>query len=188
MRLTHEHRAGVVRVKGCGPVASIRQRLAPGETCLWPFRLSRESLEAIHALQAEDGLTEPPFVVALPFVLRGPAAPEMFHPSRQERTKTWQGPCGHALHLRDGIQNRADAFDILNRLEHGTGPVSQRRRRVHARHVLRKACVNVNTQNIVHQLVLAEIDVHGGYGDQECLEHGSCTCVVASQKCPGGQS
>jgi len=29
--------------------------------------------------------------------------------------------------------------------------------------------VNVDTQNIVNQLVLAEIDVHGRYGDEECL-------------------
>jgi hypothetical protein len=48
--------------------------------------------------------------------------------------------------------------------------------------------VNVDTQNIVNQLVLAEIDVHGGYGDQECLEYGSSTCVIASQKSLGGQS
>ena len=188
MRLAHEHRAGIVRVKGPGPIASIHQRLAPCEARLWPLRLSRESLEAIHALQANIGLTEPLFVVALPFILRGPATREMIHPSRQERTKIRQRPCRHPLHLADRVQNRADGFDVLNRLEHGTDSVRQGRGRVHARHVLRNACVNVDTQNIVNQLVLAEIDGRGGYGDQKCLEYGSSTCVIASQKGLGGQS
>jgi hypothetical protein len=33
--------------------------------------------------------------------------------------------------------------------------------------------MDVDAQNIVNQLVLAEIDVHGGDGDEECLEYGS---------------
>jgi hypothetical protein len=111
----------------------------------------------------------------------------MFHPSRQERAKIRQGACRDGLHLADRVQYSADGFDTLNRLEQRTGSV-QRRGRVHARHVLRKARVDVDTQNIVDQLVLAEIDVHRGDGDQECFEYGSSACVIASQKSLGGQS
>src|SRR5438093_11773747 len=107
MRLAHEHRGGVVRVKGPGPIASIHQCLTPREARLWPLRLPRESLKPTHTLQPEYGLTEPPFVVALPFILRGPATREMFQPSRQERTKIRQRPCRDALHLADRVQHGA---------------------------------------------------------------------------------
>src|SRR5262245_25067537 len=99
MRLAHKQRGGIVRVKGPDPITSIQQRLTPREARLRLLRLPRESLKPTHALQAEYGLAEPPFVVALPFILRGPATREMFHPSRQERAKIRQRPCKHALHL-----------------------------------------------------------------------------------------
>lgn len=86
-----------------------------------PAARQRESFKPTHALQAEYGLTEPPFVVTLPFILRGPTTREMFHPSRQERTEIRQRPCRHALHLADRVQYSADGFDILNRLEQRTG-------------------------------------------------------------------
>jgi len=188
MRLAHQRRRGVVRVKGPSPIAAIHERLAPGQARLRPFCLSRDPLEAFDALQAKDGLTQPAFVVALLFVLRALQTLEVFHPTWQERTEFRQRPCGHALHVFDRFQERADAFDVLDRLEHGTGPVSQKRGRVHARYVLGNARVNVDTQNIVNQLVLAKINVHGGYREQEGLEDGSSTCVVASQKSLRGQA
>src|SRR5262245_36464443 len=46
--------------------------LTPREARLWPLRLPRKSFKPTHALEAEYGLTEPPLVVALPFILRGP--------------------------------------------------------------------------------------------------------------------
>lgn len=39
--------------------------------------------------------------------------------------------------------------------------------------------MDVDAQDIVNQLVLAEIDVHGGYGDEERLEYSSTACVIA---------
>jgi hypothetical protein len=48
--------------------------------------------------------------------------------------------------------------------------------------------VDVDTQNIVNQFVLAEIDSHGGDGNQECLEYRSSACVIACQKSLGSQS
>jgi hypothetical protein len=42
------------------------------------------------------------------------------------------------------------------------------------RHVLRNASVDVDAHDIVNQLVLAEIDVHGGYGEEDCL---ACTSL-----------
>ena len=116
MRFVHERRGGLVRVKGPGPIASIDQRLTPREAHLWSLRLSRDLFEASHALQAEYGLTEPPFVVALPFILRGTTTAELLHPSRQERAKIRQRPCGHVLHLADRVQHRADGFNVLDRL------------------------------------------------------------------------
>src|SRR5215216_6309015 len=46
-----------------------------------PLRLPRESLKTTHNLQTEYDLTDPPFVVGLPLILRGPATRVMFHPS-----------------------------------------------------------------------------------------------------------
>lgn len=56
-----------------------------------------------------------------------------------------------------GLRTEPIGVTLSIALHTAPGSVRQRRGRVHTRHVLRNTCVDVDTQNIVNQLVLAEI-------------------------------
>jgi len=62
--------------------------------------------KAIDAVRTKDRLTEPAFVVAVPLVLRGPAAFKTLCPQWQEQTEIRQRPGGHIFHVLDRIQQR----------------------------------------------------------------------------------
>src|SRR5216683_1881082 len=94
MRLADQRGGRVVGRERLRPIGPIHQCLAPSQARVWPLRLSRESPKAIDAVRTKDRLTEPAFVVAVPLVLRGPAAFKTLCPQWQEQTEIRQRPGG----------------------------------------------------------------------------------------------
>jgi len=149
---------------------------------LWAFRLSSDPFEAGDAVHTKDSLAKPALVVSLPFVLRRTEAAKALGPERKESTEIRQGSCRHILHFLYRIQERADTPHLLHGAEHGIGSLAGDRGRVHTRHILRDARVRVDTEHLVDELVLAEINVRDGDRQQKRLENASGRGMIAGEE------
>jgi hypothetical protein len=59
---------------------------------------------------------------------------------------------------------------LFERANHRVSAIAKGRRRIHTRDVLRDARPRVDSQHLLDELVLTEIDVDAGNGRQDCFE------------------
>jgi hypothetical protein len=71
-----------------------------------------------------------------------------------------------------GLTKRPDALDLCERAKYRVGAIAKRRRGVHTHDVLRDARPRVDSQHLLDELVLAEIDVGAGNRRQDRFEDG----------------
>ncbi len=71
---------------------------------------------------------------------------------------------------------------LFERAKYPVDAIAKRSRGVHTRDVLRDARPRVDSQHLLHELVLAEIDVDAGNRRQDRFEDGSGAPVIAREE------
>ena len=186
VRRTHQPGGGLVRPECGRPVTLVGQRLTPRQACLRSLRRPRQPLETVHTIRTRHSLSEPPLLVALPFVRRRFETSQALHPQWEERTQIRQRTGRHLLHVLDRTEERTQPLRVLDGGEYGSRPLGEWRGGVDAGDILRHTDVGVDPKDFLHELVLAEVDLGTRHGNQDHLEDRAGTDMISRQECLHG--
>ena len=182
MRIAHQPRRRVGRLERRRPVTLIGERLIPGKARLWPSRFSSDPLETVDAVHTKDGFTQPSLMLGLPCVLRWSKALQALHPKRKEGPEIRQCPGRDVLHLLDRTRKGSDALDLLGSPNYRVGATTKGV----VVYTLAAYCCNthprIDSQHLLDELVLPEVDVHASNRRQNRFENASRACVIAREE------